>query len=76
MYRRTENPDEAIRQFDLAVKVDPTHEMSMYNKGIVQLHDLRDTQAAIATWESLVEKNPQFKSPTGQLLSDLVRSLK
>ena len=76
MYRRLGDYSEAIRQFDRAAKVDPTHELSVYNKGIVQLHDLRDTQAAIVTWESLAKRNPQFRSPTGQLVSDMVRALK
>ena len=75
MYRRLDNPQEAIRQFDRAVAADPNHEMSIYNKGIVLLHDIRDTEGALEAWKSLAKRNPQFRTPTGQLLSDLVRSL-
>jgi cytochrome c-type biogenesis protein CcmH/NrfG len=76
MYRRIDEPETAIRLFDQAMSVNPDHEMSAYNKGVVLLHDLRDTDGAVAIWGALAEKNPQFRSPTGQLLSDMVRSLK
>ena len=76
MYRRLEKPEEAIREFDRAMSVDPSHKMSAYNKGIVLLHDLRDTQGAIAAWEPLAKRDPQFRSPTGQLLTDMIRGLK
>jgi tetratricopeptide (TPR) repeat protein len=76
MYRRVDRPEEAIKRFDRAISVDPKHGLSRYNKGIVLLHDLNDTQGAIAAWEVLAKQDPQFRSPTGQLLTDMIRGLK
>ncbi|MBT3271893.1 MAG: tetratricopeptide repeat protein [Spirochaetales bacterium] len=76
MYRRLNMPEEAIRLFDLAMAADPAHEWSAYNKGIVLLYDQKKTPEAIAAWEELTKRSSQFKTPSGQLLSDLVRSLK
>ena len=76
MYRRLNRPEDAIKQFERASMVDPSHDLSMYNKGIVLLHDLRDTQGAIDTWETLAKRSPQFRTPEGQLLTEAVRALK
>ena len=37
MYRQTEKPEEAIAAFDKAQEIDPLHEQSLYNKGLVQM---------------------------------------
>ncbi len=72
MYRRSGKPAEAIKAFDKAIAVDPRHEVSRFNKGIVLMHDLNDLAGAVRAWEGLVAVNPAAKSPTGQLVSELV----
>ena len=76
MYRRSGRPQEAIKSFDKAIEVDPKHETARFNKGIVYLHDLKDTQAAIQAWEDLMKVNPFAMAPNGQSIDQMVVGLK
>ncbi len=76
MYRRDGQPNEAIKAFDKAIEINPRHEVSRFNKGVVLMHDLKDYENAIRTWEELLLVNPAAKTPTGQPLSQLVEQLK
>ena len=76
MYRRDHQPNEAIRSFDKAMSVNPRHEISRFNKGIVLMHDLNDMEGAIAAWEDLVKVNPLAMTPTGQSVDELVQKMK
>ena len=66
MYRRNGQPKEAVAAFDKANQIDPAHEVSLFNKGIVQLYDLKDREGAIKTWEQLVSINPTATAPGRQ----------
>jgi cytochrome c-type biogenesis protein CcmH/NrfG len=76
MYRRSGDPRKAIEAFDHALSLNRRHEIAMFNKGVVLMHDLREPQKALAAWELLVQVNPQAKTPAGQLVSELVEQLK
>jgi cytochrome c-type biogenesis protein CcmH/NrfG len=76
MYRKTKRPQEAIEAFDQAIAVNPKHEISRLNKGIVLLHDLQDTAGAIRAWEGLLEINPTAMAPGGTTVDQMVQSLK
>jgi cytochrome c-type biogenesis protein CcmH/NrfG len=76
MYRRSGQPEEAIRRFDEAIAVDPKLENPRFNKGIVLLHDLNDRDAAIATWEELLKVNPLAMAPNGQSVDKLITEFK
>jgi len=76
MYRRNGNPQEAINAFDKAIEADPKHEVSRMNKGIVLLHDLKDTDGAIEAWEGLLEINPVAMAPTGRSVDEMVQQMK
>ena len=76
MYRRSGNPQEAIRSFDKAAEVDPKHEISRMNKGIVLLHDLNDMDGAIRAWEELLKVNPVAMAPTGRSIDEMVQQMK
>jgi len=76
MYRQTDRPEEAIAAFDKAQTIDPAHEMSLLNKGIVQMHDLNDPEGAATTWSKLLELNPSAATQSGMLVKDLVKMLK
>jgi len=76
MYRRNGNPQEAINAFDKAIEVDPKHEVSRMNKGIVLLHDLKDTDGAIKAWEGLLEINPVAMAPTGRSVDEMIQQMK
>jgi hypothetical protein len=47
----------------MPVKIDPRHEISRFNKGIVLMHDLQDQKGALQAWEELVKINPIAKAP-------------
>jgi cytochrome c-type biogenesis protein CcmH/NrfG len=76
MYRRAGKPQEAINTFNRAIAVDPKHEVSRFNKGIVLLHDLKDTPAAIKAWEELLEVNPVAMTPSGQSVDQMITQMK
>jgi hypothetical protein len=50
--------------------------MSHGNKGIVLLHDLKDSQGAIRAWESVLEINPLATLSSGQTVDEMLNSLK
>jgi cytochrome c-type biogenesis protein CcmH/NrfG len=75
MYRRSGDSNRAIELFDRAAKADANHIMSRFNKGVVMLHDLENPKAAAEAWNQVVAINPAFKSPTGSLVSDMVKAL-
>ncbi len=72
MYRRNNEPHKAITAFDRAINIDPRHEISRFNKGIVLMHDLNDAASAVAAWEALVKINPLAKTPGGQPLKEMI----
>lgn len=76
MYRRTGNPQEAVKRFDQAIAANPKLENPRYNKGIVLLHDLNDREGAIAAWEALLAINPVAKAPNGKSVDQLVSEFK
>jgi len=76
MYRRNEEPEKAVAAFDKAQSVSPGHEVSLFNKGIVLMHDLNDMAGALAAWEELLKINPDATTPGGMPVQDLVERLK
>ena len=75
MYRRNGQPKEAVAAFDKANQIDPTHEVSLFNKGIVLLYDLQDREGAIKAWEKLVSINPSATAPDGKPVKMLIAQL-
>ncbi len=75
MYRRAGKPENAISSFDKVQQIDPTHTMSLFNKGIVQFYDLNLKNEAVETWKKLASIDPDFKMPTGELISDFIGSI-
>ena len=76
MYRRSGQPQEAIKAFDKAIEVDPKHETSRFNKGVVLMHDMNDMKGAIEAWEGLLQINPVAVAPNGQSVDQMVTSMK
>ncbi|MDY6967728.1 MAG: tetratricopeptide repeat protein [Spirochaetota bacterium] len=76
MYRRNEQYVEAIAAFERAIEINPRHEISRLNKGIVLLYDFDDKESALKTWEALLKINPSIKNISGEPLADIVQKLK
>lgn len=76
MYRRSGQPEKAIESFDRAIAADPKHEVSRFNKGIVQMHDLNDTENAIQSWNELLQVNPAATAPGGMPITEVIRQIK
>jgi cytochrome c-type biogenesis protein CcmH/NrfG len=76
MYRRAKQPDKALESFDRAIKMDPTHQPSRFNKGIVLMYDLDKPQEALEAWEEVLKINPNAKAANGELLIDAIKHIK
>lgn len=76
MHREAGEAQKAVETFDTALKLDARHQNALYNKGVVQLHDLKDLAGATATWEKLLAVNPAAKNPEGRSMRALVDELK
>ena len=75
MYHRQGKPMEALRSFDKAVEITPGHQQSRFNKGIVLLYDMKNSDAAIKVWQELLDINPSATAPNGQPISELIKEL-
>ncbi len=76
MYRRSGKPDKAVEKFDTALKINPKHEIALFNKGIVMMHDLKDMKGATQAWSQLLMINPEARTPAGEPLSKMVDQLR
>jgi len=76
MHREAGQTQKALESFDAALKLEPHHQNALFNKGVVQLHDGRDRAGAIATWERLLQVNPEAKNPDGKPVKALLDELK
>ena len=76
MYRLSGKPREAIQAFDKAADIDPKHEISRTDKGIVLFYDLNDRAGAIQAWESVLAINPLATLSSGQSVEEMVKMLK
>jgi len=76
MYRRIGEFREAVEAFDRAVAEDPSHQMSRFNRGIVLFYDLDDRVGAFQSWDELVKLNPNFLTPNGQTIVQMMTDLR
>jgi cytochrome c-type biogenesis protein CcmH/NrfG len=59
MYRELGQFDKAAANFRKANQVDPKHVQSLYNLGIVYMHDLKQPKNALDAWNKLIQIAPQ-----------------
>jgi tetratricopeptide (TPR) repeat protein len=76
MYRRIGEFRKAVEVFDRAVAEDSSHQMSRFNKGIVLFYDLDDRVGAFQSWDELVKLNPNFRTPNGQTIVQMMNGLR
>ena len=76
MYRRIGQPQKAIEYFDKAMAMDPKHEPSRLNKGIVLVYDLHQPKKAVAVWEELLRIDPDARTASGDTVKNLIQEIK
>lgn len=76
MYRRGGDPRKAVETFDRVLAMEGNHEIALYNKGVVLMHDLNDLDGALAAWETLLTINPDARTPSGDALRDIVTQMR
>jgi len=76
MYRCAGDLMQAVQCFDRVLAINDRHEVALFNKGIVLMHDINDTQAAIKALEKLVEVNPNAQTPNGQSVKSMIDKIK
>lgn len=59
MYRALGQPKKAVELYREAQRIDPNHFHSLYNEGVVLLHDLNDLEGAARAWEGFLKVVPQ-----------------
>ena len=68
------NPDKAIEQFTTVLKANPNHANALFNMGIVRWEGKKDPKGAIAAWEELLKRNPDY--PKREQVKDLMERAK
>ena len=72
MYRSSGQPKKALEAFERAMTIDPKHQKSRFNKGVVLLDDLKDTESGLKEWEEISRINPAFESCDGEHIDELI----
>ncbi|MDQ2688432.1 MAG: tetratricopeptide repeat protein [Armatimonadota bacterium] len=65
-YRSLHQPQKALEEYAAAQKLNPEHENSLLNQGIVYASDLGDAPKAVAVWKQYLARFPQ-----GQHVADV-----
>ena len=76
MYRQLGESERAAEKFAQAGKINPLHEQSRFNLGVVLFFDLNRKDEARKAWRSLLSINPEAKTPDGALLRIMLDELK
>jgi Flp pilus assembly protein TadD len=56
---------DALAEYNQSLKIDPTHEPTMYNIIVVNLEGTHDLKAARAAWEKLNRRDPNYPGLAG-----------
>ena len=52
--------DSALKEFATSLTYNPTHNGTLFNRGIVLLQGKNDPKGAIASWQKLLQVNPNY----------------
>ncbi len=55
------DPDGALKEFATSLSYSPTHNGSLFNRGVVLLQGKNDPKDAIASWQQLLKVNPNYQ---------------
>ncbi len=60
--RFADQPREALEQYQIAQKQDPTHEQSLFNQGALYAASLHNPKKGIAVWQAYLKRFPNGQS--------------
>jgi tetratricopeptide (TPR) repeat protein len=55
------NPDTAIAEFKRVLADEPNKPNTLFNLGVVQWQGKMDVKGALATWQKLLDTNPNYE---------------
>ena len=73
-YYYTSQPDKALAQFALSLKLDPKHAKTLLNAGIVKAFGKQDLEGAMDAWQQVIQIAPN--SPEGQAAKRALDSMR
>ena len=73
-YYYTNQPDRALQQFDVSLKIEPKHPKTLLNMGIVRAFGKQDLAGAEQAWQQVIDLQPN--SAEGQAAKRALDSLK
>jgi len=73
-YYYINQPDKALAQFALSLKLDPKHAKTLLNVGIVKAFGKQDLDGALQAWQQVIQIAPD--SPEGQAAKRALDSLR
>ncbi|MEQ1729838.1 MAG: tetratricopeptide repeat protein [Vicinamibacterales bacterium] len=73
-YYYTNQPDRALEQFEVSLKLDPKHTKTLLNQGIVRAFGKQDLAGAEQSWQQVIQLEPN--SAEGQAAKRALDSLK
>ena len=76
MYRHLGEFEQAAKNFTQASKINPLHEQSRFNLGVVLFFDLQRKDEARKVWRALIDINPEVRTPDGALLRTMLDELR
>lgn len=65
------NADEALQQFDTALRLEPNNANTLFNRGVVRWQGKQDAAGALADWKKLLATDPTYagRSQVEQLIA-------
>ncbi|GEM_PF-664829 len=57
-YRNMGDVEQALKELNQVLSIDPKHENALYNLGVLLLNDKQDPKGAAETWERLIAAHP------------------
>jgi tetratricopeptide (TPR) repeat protein len=63
-YRNMGDVEQALKELDQVLSIDPKHENALYNMGVLLLNDKQDPKGAAAAWETLIAAHPNVSYAT------------
>ncbi|MBA4137949.1 MAG: hypothetical protein C0518_11580 [Opitutus sp.] len=62
VYRFTGRAAEALTQYELAQRMNPQHEFSLFNQGGLFLEEMKDPTRAVAVWNAYLQRFPNGRN--------------